>query len=254
MPNDEGSRQEFLDNVRRALGRSPGATPDPPPGETALSSDSVSLLARVDTVAREADERSEELLTELAESAARAGWVVARVGSPHEAGEYVVDLARSLEARSALRSNHPVFERLGLDEFFDGTGVDFGLMAIEAGGDESQREEQRRSLRDRAVAADLGVTGVDYAIAETGSCAIVAGQGVSRVVSLLPPVHIAIVEKGQVLPTLDDLFTIRRKDTLDGTAGGYMNIISGPSRSGDIEQQLVVGVHGPREVHMVLLG
>jgi len=100
----------------------------------------------------------------------------------------------------------------------------------------------------------MGVTGVDYAIAETGSCAIVARKGVSRLASLLPPVHVAVVERGQVLPSLDELFALRRHSHAQGDAGSYMNIISGPSRSGDIEQTLVTGVHGPREVHMVLLG
>ncbi|HAC20257.1 MAG TPA: hypothetical protein DCF78_16965 [Dehalococcoidia bacterium] len=77
---------------------------------------------------------------------------------------------------------------------------------------------------------------------------------VSRLVSLLPPIHIAIVQRGQVLPTLDELFTIRRRDFLDGNLGSYMNLISGPSRSADIEYTLVTGVHGPGEVHMILVG
>jgi len=77
---------------------------------------------------------------------------------------------------------------------------------------------------------------------------------VGRLVSLLPPIHIAIVERGQVLPTLDELFTLRRRDFLDGNLGSYMNLISGPSRSADIEYTLVTGVHGPGEVHMILVG
>jgi L-lactate dehydrogenase complex protein LldG len=73
-------------------------------------------------------------------------------------------------------------------------------------------------------------------------------------VSLLPPVHIAIVTRGQVLPSLDELFTLRRRDFLDGKLASYMNLITGPSRSADIEYTLVTGVHGPGEVHMVLVG
>ena len=79
------------------------------------------------------------------------------------------------------------------------------------------------------------------------------GPGVSRAVSLLPPVHVAIVEAGRVLPSLDELFTLRRSDFLNGTMGSYMNIITGPSRSADIEYTIVKGVHGPGEVHLVLL-
>ena len=111
-----------------------------------------------------------------------------------------------------------------------------------------------QELRAMAERADIGITGVDYAIAETGTCVLIPSAGVSRLVSLLPPVHIAIVTRGQVLPSLDELFTLRRRNFLDGKLGSYMNLITGPSRSADIEYTLVTGVHGPGEVHMVLVG
>ena len=74
-------------------------------------------------------------------------------------------------------------------------------------------------------------------------------------VSLLPPVHVAIVESNQVYESLDDLFALRRLAFLQGRGdmGSYLSLISGPSRTADIEQTIVVGVHGPVEVHMVIL-
>ena len=124
------------------------------------------------------------------------------------------------------------------------------LMAVDGVG---EAETQRKALREQALRSDIGITGIDYAIAETGSVAIVARKGVSRLVSLVMPVHIAVVMRGQVLPSLDELFTLRRHDFNQGNLGSYMNIITGPSRSADIEQTIVKGVHGPREVHMVLV-
>ena len=104
--------------------------------------------------------------------------------------------------------------------------------------------------------ADLGITGVDYAIAETGSCVIIPRRGVSRLVSLAPPVHIALVEPEQVVESLDDLLALRRLEYMRsrGRMPTYMNLISGPSRSADIEQTITIGVHGPGEVHLVLIG
>ena len=80
-------------------------------------------------------------------------------------------------------------------------------------------------------------------------------QGLSRLVSVVPPVHVAIVRPSNVVGTLDDLFTLRRLEYVrnGGEMGSYLNFITGPSRTADIEQTIVVGVHGPREVHMVLL-
>ena len=99
------------------------------------------------------------------------------------------------------------------------------------------------------------MTGVDYAIAETGTVVILPRRGVSRLTSLLPPVHVALVKPSQTLESLDDLYFLRRvaylRDGVDG--GSYMNFITGPSRTADIEQTLVIGAHGPRETHMVIL-
>ena len=124
----------------------------------------------------------------------------------------------------------------------------------EDGVSDSERDAQRQQLREKAIHTEIGLTGVDYAIAETGTCVLIPRKGVSRLVSLLPPVHIAVVERGQVLPSLDEIFTLRRDAFNDGNLGSYMNFISGPSRSADIEYTLVTGVHGPGEVYMVLIG
>ena len=104
--------------------------------------------------------------------------------------------------------------------------------------------------------ADLGVTGVDYAIAETGTAVVLPRRGVSRLTSLLPPVHMALVKPSQTLESLDDLYLLRQTGvpcTTAWTRGSYMNFITGPSRTADIEQTLVIGAHGPRETHMVIL-
>ena len=80
-------------------------------------------------------------------------------------------------------------------------------------------------------------------------------RGLSRLVSVVPPVHVAIVRPSDVVGTLDDLFALRRLEYAGngGEMGSYLNFITGPSRTADIEQTIVVGVHGPREVHMALL-
>ena len=252
VETDPSSRDEFFATIRRALGRSPGARLGAVPEVTALSRDDSSVAERAQSVLRDAQARADELMSELEESAGRLGWIVTRAESPEDGARYIAALARELRAWAVERSAHPVLEGLPLEAMLEGTGIELRVLAAEDQPD--ARSQGRQSLRERAIAADLGVTGVDYAIAETGSCALLARKGVSRLVSLLPPVHVAVVERGQVLPSLDELFTLRRDQILKGERRGYMNIISGPSRSGDIEQKLVTGVHGPRAVHMVLLG
>ena len=130
---------------------------------------------------------------------------------------------------------------------------DRGLSAVTVARDGDHSREQ---LRDVITDSDLGITGVDYAVAETGSVVVLPRAGLSRLVSVVPPVHVAIVRPQEILESLDDLFLLRAHEfhQRGGDMGSYLNFITGPSRTADIEQTLVVGVHGPKEVHLVLLG
>lgn len=97
---------------------------------------------------------------------------------------------------------------------------------------------------------EIGVTAVDAAIAETGTLVLVSRTEQPRLASLLPPVHVALVRAEQVVATLGTLFTKHRSwfDT-----SSCIQLITGPSRTGDIELKLTLGVHGPCEL-VVLLG
>ena len=100
-------------------------------------------------------------------------------------------------------------------------------------------------------AADVSITGVDYLIAETGSLICVTRADDPRSLSLLPPVHIVVADRSQLWPDLFDLFE-RLPDPQSGMPS-CVAIITGPSKTGDIELRLVTGVHGPGEVHVVLV-
>ena len=245
-------RAEFLQQIWKSLGRSePSIAPDGPPPAARGPADE--LMARVEAAEDLASADAEELMAGLAVSGEASGWVVRRVGDAKEAGRYVLEVARDLEARSAVHTLHDVVREALSGDPFSGTGIELTPVAVDRADEDAERDS-RAVLRAAMAGADLGITGVDYAIAETGTCVIIPASGSSRLVSLLPPVHIALIERGQVLPSLDELFTLRRRDFMNGDLGSYMNLITGPSRTADIEYQLVTGVHGPGEVHMVLIG
>ena len=239
------SRDDFLKSLRAALGRTQDASA---PDYLPLKLRQEDQRQKVVTVEAKAQARRAELIARLADVASRQGWKVYRAPSAQEAVGYVLGLAREKSARTAVRSAHPVFQRLPVDAALRGQGVQ---VAVAAAGSQASREQ----LRETMAAADLGITGVDYVIAETGSAVLAPRQGVSRLASLLPPVHVALVEPHQVYESLDDLWALRRMAFLErnGDMGSYLSLISGPSQTADIEQTLVVGVHGPVEVHMVIL-
>lgn len=245
---DTNNREEFLRTIRLALGKTATGNPIPNPNVTTFSTDKATVASQVAAVLKDMEDRSEELMLQLQESASRS-WNVIRVKSESEVVQYVTELTKKTGAKSVIRSSHPLIERLLLEEVLENIDVNVNLMSTS-----NPRIKPGQTFRDIAIASDLGITSADYAIAKTGSCVLLPRQGLSRIVSLLPPTYVTIVERGKILPSLDELFTIQRHEYLNHRLGTSMNIISGPSSSADIEQTLVNGVHGPGNVHMVLLG
>jgi hypothetical protein len=102
--------------------------------------------------------------------------------------------------------------------------------------------------RDRLPAVWYGITGARLAIAEPAAIALAAGPGAPRATSLLPPVHICVLRVADVVPSFADAFA-----HLGTELPSALTWIGGPSRTGDLEMIITLGVHGPRTVEVVLL-
>jgi L-lactate dehydrogenase complex protein LldG len=97
----------------------------------------------------------------------------------------------------------------------------------------------------------LGITGVFCAIAETGTLVVLSGADTPTATTLLPDTHVAIVSANRIVDTMEDAFALVRKER--GSVPRAINMISGPSRTGDIEQTIVLGAHGPFRVHILVV-
>jgi L-lactate dehydrogenase complex protein LldG len=97
---------------------------------------------------------------------------------------------------------------------------------------------------------DAAITGVSAAVAETGTIVCTSGPGLARGASLIPPVHVAVVSAEQLLA---DLYDYLAPPSDPGDLPANTNLITGPSKTADIEGILITGVHGPGKVHVVLL-
>jgi L-lactate utilization protein LutC len=106
------------------------------------------------------------------------------------------------------------------------------------------------NLKQRLSAIDVGIVEADYAIASTGTLAMVATPQRPRSVSLLPPINIVILRAGRILP---DLAAVLRAVGPDTIASHPMVLVTGPSRTADIEKRIVIGVHGPKELYVVII-
>jgi L-lactate dehydrogenase complex protein LldF len=121
---------------------------------------------------------------------------------------------------------------------------------------EAIQHHARHSLRQKFIDATVGISGANMAIAETGTIVLVTNEGNADLTTTLPPVHIALFGVDKVVASLEDAVAILRMLPRSGTGQvmtSYVNWITGPSRSADIEQSLTIGVHGPREMHCVII-
>jgi len=147
------------------------------------------------------------------------------------AARHLAAIADAVSAHSIAVSDDPLVRRL-----VSAAGLD--AMCFDGWRD-----------RERLFAADLGVSGAQAGIAETGSLVLDAQAELHRLVSLVPPVHVAILRAAAIVTDLGQTLS-----ALDRSGDpGAVTLITGPSRTADIELELVIGVHGPRELHAIVL-
>ncbi len=147
------------------------------------------------------------------------------------------DLLSEAAAASAVCWQHELLNRIGIAEVLSAVHVsqiNCDLL--------SQMPPGER--REKLLRCDVGITSCNFAIAETGTLVMCAQPGQERVASLLPPTHIAIVEKRQIVPDLIDAIRLLHPNGTESLPSN-VTLITGPSKTGDIELQLTTGVHGP---------
>jgi L-lactate dehydrogenase complex protein LldG len=167
-----------------------------------------------------------------------------RAAGPAEAVEAVITALRERGIDEVLAWDDPLLAQLGLAEAARREGITW----LTARPDVAPAE-----VRQVAARAGAGVTSADWGVAETGTLALRYGPGRPRTASLLPPVHIAVLPVERLLPDTAALFRKLSGLAGDGSFPAALNLVTGPSRSADIEDMLVRKVHGPGEVIVVLV-
>lgn len=225
-------------------------------------------------------------LADFADAVERRGGQVAFCRTPDDANAYVANVCRRAGARLAVKAKSMVSEEIGLNEALDQAGVrpvetDLGEYLLQLAGShpahivapaiELTREQAaallskaegapldpklttlvsaaRRQLREAFLRADVGISGANFGVAETGSICLVTNEGNGRLVTSLPRVHIALMGMERVVPTLDDLTVLLRLLARSGTGQPltvYTTLLTGPRREGEQD--------GPEELHVVVL-
>ena len=161
-------------------------------------------------------------------SAVGAQWTLVR--SETEAGAALARILREAGARRVVGSDAPVVQRI-----------------VQAVGNGIAINRLDGLSRDDLFACDAGVTTAQWGIAETGTLVLESARERSRLLSLVPPIHVALLSTRCICESLGDALA------RVSVASHAITFITGPSRTSDIELTLVVGVHGPQTVHVLLM-
>ena len=234
----------FLQKIRTALGRSAAEGRKFYDVFSGARSESTDLLSRIKN--RSVPDRK-RLLDRLIQEGCLLNLKVIPVPTAADAAQAIAGLARDRapewsDAKSLVAWRHPLIDGLNLPEQLKDQGIPVYVPdpePIDSG-----------LFRLRAQTALIGVTSADYCIAESASLVLKTRPGQPGMVSLLPSIHVAVICEDQLLESLAECYALVQRDMVAEKEGMTccMTVISGPSKTADIEAVMVHGAHGPREV------
>jgi len=237
------TRAQFLARIKAEVAKSSGAFPASSAARPARP------LEAAIAIRRQMAERWPEALDRFRAEFEKVAGVFHRVSTSAEVPGAVIAIARDKSAREVVAWDPA---SLGLDL---GPPLAASGLPVRAAAPDDTSETARRRHRDEAARAEVGVTGVDVALAETGTLILLSGAGRPRSTSLLPATHVAVFDRRHLVESLEQVGVLLEAVHADprATSGAMINFITGPSRTADIELTLTRGVHGPKEVHAIFV-
>ena len=175
------------------------------------------------------------LFPEFEKRASAASTEIFHVKTAIEAQEIITNLIKFTNAKKVVTVNSPLQEASGVNEHLK--TMDIAVYTDPA------------DIAEHAESADIGISSVEFGIAETGSVCMDGYSFESRLVSMLPPLHIVFMNSSNIVLGVTEAFEIISK-VYDN---GYVSFITGPSRTADIERVLTIGVHGPKRFILIAI-
>jgi L-lactate dehydrogenase complex protein LldG len=224
-------REDFLANIRRQLQSAylPGAELEKPAPPAPVDYPDVSLDTLVEQFTKEVLALSGEIY---------------HANSENSIYDHILGIFAQKEASAFIAWDD---EHLPLaDPSARLTAYGYTKHDLDIPNEPQQRRETHLGLSD----VGIGLTSAMAALADTGSLVVQCGVGRSRLASLLPPIHIALLKKELLFPSMAHFIQAHPHAAIETS---NLVFITGPSRTADIEQTLTLGVHGPKELHIILL-
>jgi L-lactate dehydrogenase complex protein LldG len=198
----------------------------------------------------------EELLPRFEAELTKVAGIAHRAANRQGLEEILETILSHANATSVVLSRNPLLAELNLEPLLRAWGKGISVWPPSgAGGAPVAGDASLRVFAEASFAATVGITGVEFALAETGSLVVTSWTEGAQLASLAPPVHVALYRRSQLVASLDEVLKrlpVARAPE-QALPGRSVVFITGTSRTADIEQILIRGVHGPGEVHAILV-
>ena len=170
------------------------------------------------------------------------------------AGIVKQNLPEEGESAHVIAWRHALIDSLELELALAAVSPQINVYGADT-GEQGPRESERQQAKDLAATAICGITSTDWCLAETATLVMRTRPWQGRAVSLLPPVHIAVIPLASLISDLAELYCVLGSDSETGYHGltNCMTFVSGPSTTRDIESVAVPGAHGPKAVYIVVI-
>lgn len=249
---------------------------------------------RAKAIKKECLRKLPQLIQQFSRQAQQSGAKVYQVSTGSQALSLIEKILLQKNAKLIVKSKSMVTEEINLRGYLQQKGfqvveTDLGEWIIQLAGDRPshltapaihKRKEEiasllshhlhqkipadpqlivkavRQEMRKFFIEADVGISGANLAVAESGTLVIISNEGNARLVTSLPPVHIALITVEKFVETLEQAASLIKALTVASSGlklTSYVSFITGPSRTTDIEKELIIGAHGPQEVHIIIL-
>lgn len=247
------------------------------------------IRENISRIKKNSVEHMEELVERFSAAAGKLGVVVYRASTPGEARDYVINLALDRGVKSIVKAKSMTTEEIHLNRYIKEAGIgvmetDLGEWILQLSGQkpshmvmpaihmtrdevadvfsaETGRELSsdipvlvnvaRKELRQKFLEADMGISGANIAVAETGTIVMVTNEGNGRLTTTLPPLHVAVMGADKIVPSMDDVAPILEALPRSATAQhltSYVTMITGPAPACDRDGNPV-----KKEMHIVIL-
>jgi len=229
-----------------------------------------------------------ELVEQFKAESSRACAAVYEATSVDDASDYVLKLAQERDVKHAVKSKSKLADKLRLRERLEKTGIEVKETDLEEWIAQLGRKKPtgqktleqiteliskaigkklnpdprillsaaNREMRQSCINADMGISEASVAIAETGTLVIMSNSGDSRLVAVLPRIHLTVVDCGSIVPTLEDAAARIKsfgRSMTDGNFSSYVTYITGRNTTADIPGAILARAQGPAEEHILLL-